>query len=274
MKNEDVVELKSALSFYSIQLGQLVSRRNMYDVIQFSKVSSSQYWAGKDCVIGNTPQQGINWIGTFPELRAVIVKTRPGAYGDDGWVDREKGQCRYSLKANKGVINQAEKANLALTRQPEYGYPVLLFSLTGENWKYDGQFEVVGVADSYVDLQPLDVVSSRDVGLVSTGFEEGAPRYVTHRAAERSRAAVDFVKSQNAWDCDICGMNFDLTYGRKYIEAHHKVPLMSYDKEHSVYPDDFALLCPNCHKAVHLYMKEIGAYDEVREAMKVKLLPA
>ncbi len=107
---------------------QSVTKRNLFDLIQFSKVRNSSHWDGEENQVGNTPQQGINWIGKLPAVKAVIIKTRPGSYEFDGWVDDDKSSYNYSFKARKDVINLAEKANRVLVDQPLYGYPILLFT--------------------------------------------------------------------------------------------------------------------------------------------------
>lgn len=66
-KSQEIQELRN---------GDIVTKRNLYDLIQFSKVENSKYWTGFDNIIGNTPQQGINWIGAFPFVKGVIIKDR------------------------------------------------------------------------------------------------------------------------------------------------------------------------------------------------------
>ena len=50
--------------------------------------------------------------------------------------------------------------------------------------------------------------------------------------------------------------NFEKTYGnlgRKYIEAHHLVPIRDLKKgeRRKVTEHDFAVLCSNCHRMIH-----------------------
>jgi putative restriction endonuclease len=44
-------------------------------------------------------------------------------------------------------------------------------------------------------------------------------------------------------------------YKVKYIEAHRKKPISTYSSRRRITLSDFALLCPNCHRAVHINMK-------------------
>jgi putative restriction endonuclease len=102
-------------------------------------------------------------------------------------------------------------------------------------------------------------------------FQEGERKYVTHLMAERSKSAVKELKGVEAWICDICGEDFLAKYGVKYIEAHHKIPISTYSASHVVSLSDLALLCPNCHKAVHIYMKKDGyEYMEIKNILSPK----
>jgi putative restriction endonuclease len=66
--------LTKTQDLFSLLLGCTVTKRNLFDLIQFSKIKNSDYWSGGDHEIGNTPQQGINWIGKFPTIRALKLK--------------------------------------------------------------------------------------------------------------------------------------------------------------------------------------------------------
>jgi len=70
--------LEKVTDLFSLSAGDVVTKRNLFDLIQFSKVENSPCWSGPEYSIGNTPQQGINWVGQSPALRAVIIKTRRG----------------------------------------------------------------------------------------------------------------------------------------------------------------------------------------------------
>lgn len=59
--------LEKPQDLFLLQPGLSISKRNLYDLIQYSKVPDSPSWGENDHVIGNTPQQGINWIGSLPD---------------------------------------------------------------------------------------------------------------------------------------------------------------------------------------------------------------
>lgn len=234
-------------------------------------MESSPYWSGKDSAIGNTPQQGINWIGQTPDVSAVIIKTRHGSYDDDGWSDQEKTSYHYSFKARNGEISYREMANEVLVKQPQHLYPILLFTEHKSGWQFEGRFSVTEVEDKFVvlhrDLKNQPESESQQDELL---FKEGERRYVTHLMAERSKDAVKAIKSINSWLCEICGEDFHAKYGVKYIEAHHKIPISTYSTSHAVSISDFALLCPNCHKAVHIYMKkEAYEYSTIKSILSL-----
>lgn len=260
------MELRKVDDLFALSGGEIVSKRNLFDLVQFSKVEESPYWSGPEFVIGNTPQQGINWVGQPPEVRAVIIKTRLGSYETDGWSDEQRTSYHYSFKARKGIVSYKEKANEVLIKQPQHLYPILLFTEQKDGWLFEGTFSVTAIENMFVVLIRGNL---GEAGLASTQdelqFQEGERKYVTHLMAERSRSVVKALKEIQEWVCDICGFDFLSRYGVPYIEAHHKVPISTYSSSYKVSPSDLALLCPNCHKAVHIYMKREGLeYPEIK----------
>lgn len=272
-------ELKKPREILKISRGDAVTRRNLFDLIQYSKVEASPYWEGYENIIGNTPQQGINWLGQIPNCTAVLIKTKLGSYDQDGWEDENESLYRYSFKATKGRISYADKANAVLVNQPLNGYPVLLFIESGDQWVYQGDFGVTQLHDSFVVLGrgPVSAVSSEEQLEQEERFSytEGDRKYVTHLMAERNKAVVNIVKAKQNCPCDICGIRLLELYGVECIEAHHKRPISTYSSSHTVSPSDFALLCPNCHRAVHKYMRsEKHEYPHIRQSMLEKLADA
>lgn len=252
------MQLKKVQHIFSLSSGQCISKRNLFDLIQYSKVEGSEYWSGTEYVVGNTPQQGINWIGRSPSIRAIIIKARPGSYADDGWSTEDKTVYHYSFNAQSGKINPLERANAVLIQQPEYLYPILLFTEHTDGWLFEGSFFVSDLEEKFVVLQrgasPVEVNNVSD----EMKYPEGGRKYVTHLLAERNKGVVGALKESGPWLCDICHEDFETKYGVKYIEAHHKVPISTYTSTLQVSVSDFALLCANCHKAVHIYMKKYG----------------
>ena len=266
------MELKKSHDLFSLSTGAVVTKRNLYDLVQYSKVEDSPHWSGEENVIGNTPQQGINWIGIPPGIQAVIIKTRPGSYADDGWADAGKQTYHYSFKARGGVISYAEKANAVLVNQPKILYPILLFTEHSEGWQFEGRFSVSEIDTKFVVLHRTeDFVAEPPAPQDEFQFQEGGKSYITHLMAERSSGVVAALKKVEEWVCDICNEDFAARYRVKYIEAHHKIPISTYSSSYIVNLEDFALLCPNCHKAVHIYMKLHGyGYTQIKNLLADK----
>ena len=268
------VELKKSRDLLRMSIGGSVTKRNLFDLIQYSKVEGSGYWEGDGGQIWNTPQQGINWLGRAPNCDAVLIKTKLGSYAHDGWLGKEENSYRYSFKAVKGAISYAEKANAVLVNQPLYAYPVLLFIESDNSWTYQGFFEVAEVLDHYVILdRGHHLARQREAHAeADAGYTEGDRKYVTHLMAERNRSIVAKIKEVPNCPCNICGVRLIDRYGVECIEAHHKTPISTYSSSHMVGREDFVLLCPSCHRAVHRYMKIKGLeYLQIKEMMRAKI---
>jgi putative restriction endonuclease len=264
--------LTTPADLFDLPEGGEVSKRSLYNLIQYSKLPASTHWGGPDWRIGNTPQQGINWIGQPPGVRGVIIKTRPGSYAHDGWVDGEIDVYRYSFKARKDVVSHDELANRVLIDQPLQLYPILLFTEAGSRWRFEGRFAVTEVAHAFVVLRRETELSPAAVEPGEIVWREGRKRYVTHLLAERSGAMVDFLKGAGLVICDICNQDTSATYGVSVIDAHHKTPLSTWTGDHPVTAADIALVCPNCHRAVHAHMRQSSEeYDAVRQNIRARL---
>lgn len=255
-----------------ITTGVRVSKRNIYDLIQYSKVENSEYWGGEAFVIGNTPQQGINWIGQFPNIHGAIIKVRPGSYEHDGWLDLNQNTYRYSLKARNSVVSFAETANRVLISQPQFSYPILLFVEEKAEWVFEGRFSVSEIGDVFVVLVRHNEIVHEINENNDLSFVEGGRRYATHLLVERSKSLTNLLKSISGSTCDICDNDFSSRYGVVCIEAHHKVPLSTFTNAHEVRADDLVPLCPNCHRATHIYMRQNGLeYDEIKILLRSRM---
>ena len=84
---------------------------------------------------------------------------------------------------------------------------------------------------------------------------EGTAIVRTHVAYERDPRNRDRVLAKHArpYKCQVCGFSFD-DYGEEYgefIHVHHLKPLSGKSSAGRPRITDFALLCANCHAAVH-----------------------
>lgn len=83
-------------------------------------------------------------------------------------------------------------------------------------------------------------------------------QYRMHRRIERNPRAGKEAKKHHGVRCQACDLQFDEHYGEVglgFIEAHHLSPIASLEEGVAVSYDvaaDFAVLCSNCHRMIHL----------------------
>ncbi|MGM0584318.1 MAG: HNH endonuclease [Pseudomonadota bacterium] len=84
---------------------------------------------------------------------------------------------------------------------------------------------------------------------------EGRLYLIQHMQKERSlRLVREFKKRLLEYSCEICGFDFEKTYGSigaQFIEAHHVNPLSEASGEHEVSIEDLIAVCANCHRMLH-----------------------
>jgi len=88
--------------------------------------------------------------------------------------------------------------------------------------------------------------------------EEGRLLYRRHRTFERdprlrARKKAQARKSQGGLECEVCGFDFEATYGllgHDFIECHHLIALSDTGRRITRL-SDLALLCSNCHRMAH-----------------------
>lgn len=105
-------------------------------------------------------------------------------------------------------------------------------------------------------------------------FSEGRILYRMHSQRERSSSLIrrkkeTFLKEHERLTCEICGFDFEDTYGplgKEFIECHHIVPVSQLSPGSKTRPEDLCLVCSNCHRMLHrggLYSPE-----ELRKKLK------
>ena len=115
---------------------------------------------------------------------------------------------------------------------------------------------------SELEVQPRDVsslpASDREALEVarSKSGAEGARKLYTHYKRERDtslgKAAKKAFRAKNGkLCCEACGFEPEPIFGFEIIEAHHKVPLSQSIEGRVTTAEDFILLCPSCHRAIH-----------------------
>ncbi|OBF56733.1 HNH endonuclease [Mycobacterium sp. 852002-53434_SCH5985345] len=85
----------------------------------------------------------------------------------------------------------------------------------------------------------------------------------------RRKKITDFLKTHPCVHCEVCGFDFEATYGergREYIEVHHTLPLHA-SGETKTKLSDLILLCANCHRMIHRSAPWLTP-DGLRELLK------
>jgi putative restriction endonuclease len=109
------------------------------------------------------------------------------------------------------------------------------------------------------------------------GSLEGAKLLVTHYIYERDKRLSLCAKRiarechpEKLLECEICGIIPEKEYKLDLIQADHRTPLNQLNKQTNVMPKDFAMLCPNCHRAVHK-TENCEIFEVVRKLNDLKL---
>jgi len=98
-------------------------------------------------------------------------------------------------------------------------------------------------------------------------------RYVLSRRIERAPHIRKRVLEKRAPVCESCNLTPTLHYGYQGplintpLDVHHVRPLMSLSEGESrryKIPDDFLVLCPNCHRMIHK-QKNTADLDQLKE---------
>lgn len=89
---------------------------------------------------------------------------------------------------------------------------------------------------------------------------EGQIELVAHRRRERSRLLAakkrELMRAHIGYlSCEICGLSELTPYPRELaaslFEVHHRIPLAQAPTKRHTSLDDLALVCANCHRAIH-----------------------
>ena len=142
------------------------------------------------------------------------------------------------------------------------------------------QDDLIALLRAYRILTQRGGLLSSDVLLeeANTTDIEEARRYAASRRLERAKGVRQAVLKHRKPICETCGLNPAAHYGldlpplRLPVEVHHLRPLNTLEEgERVVYkvPDDFAVLCPTCHRVAHL-QDDPGDMDALREAVRFR----
>lgn len=120
---------------------------------------------------------------------------------------------------------------------------------------------VMSIWDDMQDRKNLNPAPGMDDGNEDddNSYPEGAEKFKQHRSIERNRKVVELAKLRRfkrtgKLECEVCSFDFEKIYGdrgRGFIEAHHRIPISSFDALAQVRIKDFALVCSNCHRMLN-----------------------
>lgn len=87
------------------------------------------------------------------------------------------------------------------------------------------------------------------------GYEEGSLTTLLSKKYERNPINRKLCLAVKGYNCSVCGMNFEKTYGdigKEFIHVHHDKPLHLMNEGYIVDSvKDLFPVCPNCHNMLH-----------------------
>lgn len=111
---------------------------------------------------------------------------------------------------------------------------------------------LIGMILSLADIVPVEEETLPDH---ETGYAEGSVQRAEVNRYERNPLNRKLCLAAKGYDCAICGMNFEHTYGElghHYIHVHHIVPVSKIGAGYIIDPvKDLIPVCPNCHAMLH-----------------------
>jgi 5-methylcytosine-specific restriction endonuclease McrA len=96
------------------------------------------------------------------------------------------------------------------------------------------------------------------------GYFEGQIRTVSVEHRKRDSKARRQILNQKGYDCEVCGFNFEKTYGVKFSEVHHLKPL-SVNERITNPKTDLLVVCSNCHTMLHPSAKKVRNWKELKK---------
>ena len=90
-------------------------------------------------------------------------------------------------------------------------------------------------------------------------------RYLERNRSNRAKKIKSVLKKTGKISCEVCGIEPHVKYelDKILIECHHKIPLKDLPQATKPKLSDLALLCPNCHRAIHR-IEDCSDLDELR----------
>ena len=103
-------------------------------------------------------------------------------------------------------------------------------------------------------------------------FSEGAVKEITRELQQRNPKLRAEAIAKYGESCQVCGFNFGRFYGplaEGYIEVHHLFPLSEHKGERVTTIEDVAVVCANCHRALHRNGKIPIPIEELKKTISL-----
>ncbi|MFO6299268.1 EVE domain-containing protein [Rahnella selenatireducens] len=184
---------------------------------------------------------------------------------EEYWKKEEVSPIKVGITIDEARLNLQDGMveSALLQRDPELAGMQLLTARQGTNFKIN-ESELKKIYRLWAgDFTFSEMANDYEA-------EEGNVVLRIHKFRERDRTLVkkakeNFIKRNKELFCEVCGYNFNDIYGFSYAEVHHKTPLSELKSTKITSTFDLAILCANCHKAVH----RIDSPDPWHELLKL-----
>jgi hypothetical protein len=174
---------------------------------------------------------------------------------EEYWEKREVSEIKVGIKIEetrldikKGLVESS-----LLLRDKELSKMQLLTARQGTNFKL--------ATSEFSKIWSLWCGETLDFEDDEYETDESKTRLKIHKVRERDtllvkKAKERFVKENGSLFCEVCSYDFLPKYGFSYAEAHHKKPLNKIKAGEKTKESDLAIVCANCHRAVHRIKSE------------------
>lgn len=180
-------------------------------------------------------------------------------WNDKKYISRQKKDLFVRIELLEYTLNEA----LSLERLKTIGIHIT------RNPQFKISDEQASRIDEYFssNVEPLPMIENNEV------YVEGSPLDIQLTQYERNPVARSKCLEIYGYDCQVCGMNFEKTYGeigKNFIHVHHVNPIASKGSQYEIDScKDLVPVCPNCHAMLHKKRNKNEAYTihELKEFM-------
>lgn len=187
------------------------------------------------------------------------------ALGEDTW------KLTFISESSPTLVPKRGKVDAQQVRNPRKLTPESAAILNGI-WESCEKVSVEGMPahekHSLPDVDDDVMVSGR----------EGKKRWYKHLRRERNRSLVERKKKSvkaktGELRCEACRFDFGSVFGpdlEDFCEVHHRNPLADDDDERDTPLVDLAILCANCHRAIHRLGPAMPSVEELAAHLRAR----